>query len=75
MIDKLRAADIRPTWVNPPSAMEGRYLSFPQFRLAYIQRADDPDTIYVVSDQRLPETLAEAIQMTVEGMQDEAAKG
>ena len=67
MIDKLRTADIRPQWLRPAQTMSGaRYSSYPQLRLAYIQRADAPDMIFVVSDQRLPETLDEAMQMTME---------
>ena len=56
-VDRLPCCQIRPTWVTRPG---NRYLSYPALRVAFIQSTADPEMIYVVSDERLPETLAEA---------------
>lgn len=59
-IDRVPYETVRPTWANPVTNMRVRYLSHPDLRLAFIQTIDDPEFVYVVSDQVLPVSLDEA---------------
>jgi len=71
-VDRALTADIRPTWVGPPSNMRVRYLSHPDLRLAFIQAVEEPDTVYIVSDEPLPETLDEAVAVITKWRVDHA---
>ena len=62
-VERLESSDIKPNWPRPTSHMTTRYLSHPDLRLAFIQVADEPELVYVVSDEPLPETVGEAIAM------------
>lgn len=69
MIDKFPFAEIIPTWKIVKGS---RYMSHPELRTAVIQTMEKPDVVYVVSDQKLPESVAEAVAMVTEW---EAAHG
>ena len=58
--DRLPCAEIRPPWTRFSAGMRIRYLSHPALKVAFIQSVDEVGMVYVVSDDRLPETLDEA---------------
>jgi hypothetical protein len=60
VIERLPVLDIIPKWRDYPA---NRYMSHPQLRTAIIQCDDDPLNVYVVSDQVLPQTSQEAMDM------------
>lgn len=60
MIDRLPVLDIMPAWGIPKG---DRYVSHPAVRTAMIQVMTDPTVVYVISDQKLPESIAEAVGM------------
>lgn len=60
MIERLPVMDIRPSWEDPKG---NRYVSHPSLRMAIIQVLDDPEFIYVVSDQVLPTSSEGAVTM------------
>jgi hypothetical protein len=51
---------VRPDWSDPKGV---RYVSHPRLRVAMIQLLDDPDKVYVVTDQALPRSIADAIEI------------
>lgn len=60
MIDKLPYSDVMPNW----NIVKGnRYMATPSCRTAIVQKAADPLFIYVITDERLPETVSEAVQI------------
>lgn len=60
MIDKLPYDQVMPSW----NIVKGnRYMATPSCRTAIVQKVADPLFIYVIADERLPETISEAIQI------------
>ena len=57
-IDILRCADIEPSWSHWPDDL---YLAHPSLRIAYVRFLSEPETVYVVSDEPIPTTLAAAV--------------
>jgi hypothetical protein len=66
MIERMAVNDIRPSWSNP---LGDRYVSHPDLRFALIQLMDDPNYIYVVTDQVLPAGIVHARDMVAEWRQ------
>jgi len=62
-IDRLPHAEVRPTWGTVASNMTVRYLAHPALRVAFIQSNEDPDMVYVVSDEPLPQNIDQAAAM------------
>jgi hypothetical protein len=60
MITRHRTGEIIPRWADRPA---DRYMAHPELRAATIQALADPGHVYVVTGQKLPETVAEAIAM------------
>jgi len=60
VIEKVATKVILPHWLDHPT---NRYRSHPSLRVAFIQRLDEPETIFVVSEQALPQSTAEAMEM------------
>ena len=61
VIDRIPYRQVRPTWGRPAANMTVRYLAHPDLRLAFIQVIDEPEHVFVVSDQPLPASLEAAI--------------
>ena len=59
-IERAPAKELLPHWLDKP---QNRYRSHPSLRVAFIQRLDEPETIFVVNDQALPQSTAEAMEM------------
>lgn len=62
MIEVYPVREIRPGWATRPAT---RYQSHPDLRAAVIQCEDDPERIWMVTDQKLPESIQEAVDMIV----------
>lgn len=60
-LDRVPFSKVRPTWANPSSHMTVRYVAHPSLRLAFVQVADEPMHVYVVSDEPLPGSFDEAV--------------
>lgn len=60
MIERLPISEIMPAWQTPKA---DRYVSHPSLRTAMIQVLAEPASIYVVTDQKLPVSVAEARAM------------
>lgn len=60
MIERLPVMEIRPSWEDPKG---NRYVSHPALRMAIIQVTDDPEYIYVVTEQMLPTSTDGAVTM------------
>jgi hypothetical protein len=72
-IDRLPYSEVKPHWRHPSAAMTARYLSHPELRVAFIQSQSEPDMVYVVSDEPLPETLDEAVAVIAKWRGDHEA--
>jgi len=57
-IDRLACLEIHPTWAAKPAR---RMKLHPTLRLAFVQIVEDPEMIFVISDEPLPETLNAAV--------------
>lgn len=58
MIERLPVGKIMPTWSN---CIADRYVSHPiEMRVAIIQMVDEPESVYCVSDEMLPNSIATA---------------
>lgn len=62
MIDRLPMDVIMPTWSTQGGT---RWLSHPDLRVAMVQLQDEPDWIYVISDEALPPTLERAVAVVI----------
>lgn len=60
-LDRVPFQTIKPTWGRPSTHMSIRYAVHPSLRLAFIQTMEDPEYVFVVSDERLPISIPEAI--------------
>jgi hypothetical protein len=73
VIDRCITRQIIPEWQTPRG---DRYMSHPSCRTAMIQLLAEPEFVYVVSDDRLPESVIEARAMVEQWRTDhEAAQG
>lgn len=60
MIECLPVTRVKPEW---EVCSGDRYMSHPGLRVAFIQLMDSPEKIYCVSDQALPRSLQDAVEM------------
>lgn len=73
MIDRLPTRQIIPNWQTPKA---DRYMAHPSCRTAMIQMMSEPEFVYVVSDDRLPESVSEARDIVEKWRMDhEATQG
>lgn len=61
--DRVAYQTVRPTWGRPSSAMTVRYVAHPDLRLAFIQTVVEPQYVYVVSDEVLPDNVDSAMSI------------
>jgi hypothetical protein len=59
-IERQDVLTIRPEWGDPKG---NRYQSLPALRIAFIQLLEEPEFVYIVTDQALPESVAGAVGM------------
>jgi hypothetical protein len=60
MIERHPCGSIKPGWTTRPA---DRYTSTPKFRLAIVQLLEDPEFVYIIADQTLPVSVADALAM------------
>jgi len=70
MIERCPVNEIMPAWQTPKA---DRYVSHPSLRTAMIQMLAEPASLYVVTDQKLPTSIAEARSMVMQWNQSNEA--
>jgi len=71
MIDRLPVREIKPTWEADPANRfvahdECNLLAYDHLRIAFVQIKDEPDVVYVITEQELPKSIDHAIQVVSE---------
>jgi hypothetical protein len=70
MIEACDVLEIKPSWQR---CAGDRYIAHPSLRTAFVQVMSDPKTIYVITDQKLPSNVREAISMVEQWRADHEA--
>lgn len=72
MISRHPVMDIIPMWTQVAG---DRYVSHPALRTAIVQLLDDPDHVYAVADEMLPDSIESARKIVAKWRESAEANG